>query len=168
MKDRPAIYAAAFVRALATGMAGVLLGVHLAKLKLGPAASGFVVTAGLAGAAGAAVLATFAGDRWGRKRLLIGLALLSAGGGILFALTPDPFLMAVVRPEERTFASGVIHLVRVGAWAVAPSFAGLFMRGALQAAPLFVGAGLKIVYDILLYAAFRRIKPPEEESREPA
>jgi hypothetical protein len=38
------------------------------------------------------------------------------------------------------------------------------MKGVLQAAPLFVGAGLKIVYDILLYAAFRKLKPPEEGS----
>ncbi len=400
MADRRPLYFAVFFRALATGMMGVLLGVHLAKLQVGAASSGLIIAAGLAGVAGAAVLATFAGDRWGRKRILIGLALLSAGGGVLFALTRDPLLMAgaaflgmvngmgrdrgaalileqailpsttsdagrtrvfavynilqdvghalggllaalpavlerfgatsetgafqaaivvyaalmllpvvayaaltgkgeviapkvvvtpesrrilwkicplfaldslgggfltsallayffyerfgveegalgilfffsrianavshvgaawlakriglvntmvfthipsslllmtvpfaptfwvaaalfllreglvemdvptrqsyvmaVVRPEERTFASGVTHLVRVGAWAVAPSFAGLFMRGALQAAPLFVGAGLKIVYDILLYAAFRRIKPPEEERQERA
>ena len=35
--------------------------------------------------------------------------------------------MAVVRPEERTVASGVTNLVRMGGWAVAPAFAGLFM-----------------------------------------
>jgi MFS family permease len=393
--DRRALYSAVFLRALATGMMGVLLGVHLAKLRIGATSSGLIISAGLAGAAGAALLATFAGDRWGRKRFLFGLALVSSGGGVLFSLTLDPlfmagaaflgmvngmgrdrgaalileqailpsttsdqgrtrvfalynilqdvghalggllaglpvaleslgwasepgafrmsillyaglmlapvvayaalksggdvpppkvivtpesrrllwkicplfaldslgggfltsallayffyerfgvgegtlgvlfffarganavshagaawlakriglvntmvfthipsslllmtvpfaptfwvaallfllreglvemdvptrqsYVMAVVRPEERTFASGVTHLVRVGAWAVAPSFAGLFMKGVLQAAPLFVGAGLKIVYDILLYAAFRRIKPPEEE-----
>lgn len=76
--------------------------------------------------------------------------------------TRQSYVMAVVRPEERTFASGVTHLVRMGSWAVAPSLAGLFMKGVLQAAPLFVGAGLKIVYDILLFAAFRHLKPPEE------
>jgi hypothetical protein len=29
-------------------------------------------------------------------------------------------------------------------------------------APLIVGAALKIGYDILLYVAFRRVRPPEE------
>jgi MFS family permease len=396
MIDRRVLYCAAFLRALATGMIGVLLGVYLAKLRLGPTLGGAVVSAGLAGGAGAALLATFRGDRWGAKRFLIGLALLSAGGGVLFALVRDPwlmagvaflgmvngmgrdrgaalileqailpsttsdegrtgvfavynilqdaghalggllaglpsvlerfglaredqafrisilvysgimlsivvlylrlsiavaaaaparprvvspesrrilwkiaplfaldslgggfltsallayffyerfgveqgtlgllffgartanaashlgaawlarriglvntmvfthipsslllltvpfapnfavaaalfllreglvemdvptrqsFVMAVVRPEERTFASGVTGLVRMGAWAVAPAVAGVFIRILAQAAPLFIGAGLKIVYDIALYAAFRKVKPPEE------
>jgi MFS family permease len=76
--------------------------------------------------------------------------------------TRQSYVMALVRPEERTIASGVTHLVRIGAWAVGPSLAGVFMQGAALAAPLLVGAGMKIVYDGLLYAAFRRIRPPEE------
>jgi MFS family permease len=75
--------------------------------------------------------------------------------------TRQSYVMAVVRPEERTFASGLTHLVRLAAWAVAPAFAGLLMRGALGA-PLLVGASMKIGYDLLLYAAFRKHKPPEE------
>jgi len=397
MIDRRVLYVSAFLRALATGMIGVLLGVYLGKLKLNPTLSGAVVSAGLAGGAGAALLATLFGDRWGPKRFLIGLALLSAGGGVLFSLTRDPMLMAaaaflglingmgrdrgaalileqailpsttsdkartgvfavynilqdlghalggllaglpsvlerlglargekafqisilvysglmlstlvlylrlslpggqalpvrapvspesrrilwkisslfsldslgggfltsallayffyerfgveqgaigllffgartanavshlgaawlakriglvntmvfthipsslllltvpfapnfwvaaalfllreglvemdvptrqsyvmaVVRPEERTVASGVTNLVRMGAWSVAPAFAGLFIRTIAQAAPLFIGAGLKIIYDVALYAAFRKVKPPEGRS----
>jgi len=76
--------------------------------------------------------------------------------------TRQSYVMAMVRPEERTFASGVTNLVRMGAWAVAPSFAGLFMSGVSLATPLFAGAGLKIAYDGLLYAAFRHQRPPEE------
>jgi MFS family permease len=76
--------------------------------------------------------------------------------------TRQSYVMAVVRPEERTFASGVTHLVRLGAWAVAPAFAGMLMQGTSLATPLFIGAAMKIGYDILLYAAFRRLKPPEE------
>ena len=34
--DRNLLYAVAFLRALATGMVGVLLGVYLARLGLGP------------------------------------------------------------------------------------------------------------------------------------
>jgi MFS family permease len=78
--------------------------------------------------------------------------------------TRQSYVMAVVRPEERTFASGVTHLVRLGAWAVAPAFAGLLMRGTSLATPLFIGAGMKIGYDILLYVAFRRRRPPEEQA----
>jgi hypothetical protein len=76
--------------------------------------------------------------------------------------TRQSYVMAVVRPEERTFASGITYLVRLGGWAIAPTFAGLLMRGTSLAMPLFVGAGMKIAYDILLYAAFRKRKPPEE------
>jgi len=79
--------------------------------------------------------------------------------------TRQSYVMAMVRPEERTLASGVTHLVRLGAWAVAPSFAGLFMTGVSLATPLFLGAGLKVTYDLLLYNAFVHLKPPEE--REP-
>ncbi len=76
--------------------------------------------------------------------------------------TRQSYVMAVVGPEERTYASGVTHLVRVGGWAVAPSFAGWLMQAASLGAPLFIGAGMKIAYDLLLWRAFRKIKPPEE------
>jgi hypothetical protein len=36
------------------------------------------------------------------------------------------------------------------------------MKGVSLAAPLFVGAGMKITYDVLLYFAFRHRKAPEE------
>jgi MFS family permease len=75
--------------------------------------------------------------------------------------TRQSYVMAVVRPEERTFASGLTHLVRLASWAVAPAFAGLLMRGAIGT-PLVVGASMKIAYDLLLYVAFRGHKPPEE------
>ncbi len=76
--------------------------------------------------------------------------------------TRQSYVMAVVRPEERTLASGVTHLVRMAGWAVAPFVAGLFMEGVSLATPVFIGAGMKILYDLLLYAAFRNLKPPEE------
>jgi MFS family permease len=76
--------------------------------------------------------------------------------------TRQSYVMAVVRAEERTFASGVTHLVRLVGWAAAPAFAGLLMRGLSVGAPLFVGAAMKIAYDVLLYAAFRKVRPPEE------
>ena len=73
--------------------------------------------------------------------------------------------MAVVRPGERTVASGVTQLVRVGGWAVASGIAGWLMQAASLAAPLFIGAGMKIAYDLLLWRAFRKLKPPEEQGQ---
>ena len=78
--------------------------------------------------------------------------------------TRQSYVMAVVQPEERTVASGVTSLVRLAAWAVAPSFAGLFMEGGSFAAPLVVGAAMKITYDLLLWRAFRGVRPPEEQA----
>ena len=77
--------------------------------------------------------------------------------------TRQSYVMAVVRPQERTYASGVTHLVRLGGWSVAPSLAGWLMQTASLAAPLFIGAGMKIAYDLLLWRAFRKLKPPEEQ-----
>jgi MFS family permease len=76
--------------------------------------------------------------------------------------TRQSYVMAVVRPEERTFASGVTHLVRLAGWAFAPAFAGWLMTGASLAVPIYVGAGLKIFYDLMLWRAFRGLPPPEE------
>ncbi len=81
--------------------------------------------------------------------------------------TRQSYIMAIVRPEERTIAAGVTNLVRMAAWAVAPALAGLFMEQASLAAPLFIGASLKICYDFALYRAFRGIKPPEESHDSP-
>lgn len=78
--------------------------------------------------------------------------------------TRQSYVMAVVRPEERVAASGVTHLVRMGAWAVAPSFAGILAEEASLSVPILIGAGMKIGYDLLLYAAFRRVQPPEEHA----
>lgn len=78
--------------------------------------------------------------------------------------TRQSYVMAVVRPEERVVASGVTHLVRTAGWAVAPFFAGALMQGLSLGTPLFVGAGMKLAYDALLYAAFRGTVPPEERA----
>lgn len=78
--------------------------------------------------------------------------------------TRQSYVLAVVRPEERTVASGVTSLVRLAAWAVAPTFAGLFMQEGSFAAPLIVGAAMKITYDLLLWRAFRGVRPPEEHA----
>jgi MFS family permease len=76
--------------------------------------------------------------------------------------TRQSYVVAVVGPHERTFASGLTNVTRNVAWATAPSFAGYVMQHLALAAPLLLGGGIKISYDLLLFAAFRRLKPPEE------
>lgn len=77
--------------------------------------------------------------------------------------TRQSYVMAVVKPAERTFASGVTNVTRNVAWAVGPSFAGVVMQHVALAGPLVIGGVLKIGYDLLLYRAFRHVRPPEEE-----
>jgi len=69
----------------------------------------------------------------------------------------------VVPAEERTYASGVTNLTRNVAWAASSSVAGVFMQAISFNAPLLLGGGLKIFYDILLWRAFRHVAPPEEK-----
>jgi hypothetical protein len=45
---------------------------------------------------------------------------------------------------------------------IAPAFAGVAMQAGALWLPLVAGASIKIAYDLLLWRAFRRIKPPEE------
>jgi hypothetical protein len=69
--------------------------------------------------------------------------------------------MAVVAPHERTRASGIASLVRLGGWTIGQAAAGAAGPAALGVS-LAIGAGMKIGYDLLLFAAFRRHRPPEE------
>lgn len=76
--------------------------------------------------------------------------------------TRQSYVLAVVEPAERTFASGITNLVRLASWAFAPAFAGLLMNGDSMYLPLVIGAAMKISYDALLWRAFRAVRPPEE------
>jgi MFS family permease len=91
-RDRTLLLAGAFGRALATGMIGVLVGIHLAKQGFSPGTIGAVVSAGLAGAAAASVVVTFAGDRLGRRRAFLALSLFGAAGGLVVALAADAWI----------------------------------------------------------------------------
>jgi predicted MFS family arabinose efflux permease len=79
--------------------------------------------------------------------------------------TRQSYVMAVVEPHDRTFAAGLTNLSRNVFWAIASGLGGVLMQTLTFSAPLIVGGGLKIGYDVLLYRKFRYIKPPEELSR---
>ena len=76
--------------------------------------------------------------------------------------TRQSYIVAVVKEEERTQAAGVTNLTRSVAWAVSPMVGGSLMGSVSLSAPLLVAPALKIAYDILLFRAFRHLKPPEE------
>lgn len=76
--------------------------------------------------------------------------------------TRQSYVMAVVQPEERTKAAGLTQMVRMMGWAAAPAFAGYVMQEVSLASPLFIGAGIKLTYDMLVFLSFRKVKPPEE------
>ena len=69
--------------------------------------------------------------------------------------TRQSYVMAVVRPEERSAAAGITGVARTTGAALAPVFAGwMLARQAWMSAPFFFAGALKIVYDLLLYRAF--------------
>jgi MFS family permease len=76
--------------------------------------------------------------------------------------TRQSYVMAIVPPDRRTYASGVTNLTRTVGWAVGPPVAGAIMQSVSLGAPIFIGGGMKIVYDVVLFLSFRRLRPPEE------
>ena len=77
--------------------------------------------------------------------------------------TRQSYVMAVVRPEERSAAAGITGVARTTGAAIAPVFAGwLFARPSLISVPFFIAGTLKVVYDLLLYRGFASARPPEE------
>ena len=81
--------------------------------------------------------------------------------------TRQSYVAALVRPTERTFASGVTNLARNLFWAVGSGVAGVTMQALSFSAPLLLGGGAKVLYDVLLFRSFRKLKPPEEINQEP-
>jgi MFS family permease len=78
--------------------------------------------------------------------------------------TRQSFTMAVVAPDERSAASGVTAIARSVGAAISPSLTGIFLSiPLLLSGPFFLAGGLKIIYDLLLYRSFRKLKPPEEK-----
>jgi MFS family permease len=75
------------------------------------------------------------------------------------------YVVAVVTPEERTAASSFTTTAKSAAQAVSPSISGPAVQAAGTGLPFYLGGGLKILYDILLWRSFRKIHTPEEEAR---
>ena len=77
--------------------------------------------------------------------------------------TRQSYIMAVVRPEERSAAAGITGVARTIGATISPLFVGfMFTRPALINVPFFIAGTLKILYDLLLYREFITVRPPEE------
>jgi MFS family permease len=79
--------------------------------------------------------------------------------------TRQSYTMAVVSPDERSAAAGITGIARTTGASLSPVITGpLLAQSSLLSLPFFLSGGLKIVYDLLLYRSFRKVKPPEEKN----
>ncbi len=77
--------------------------------------------------------------------------------------TRQSYTAAVVKPEERSAAAGITGIARSAGVSIAPLLTGLFLSNPmLLSVPFFLGGGLKVIYDLLLYRSFKATRPPEE------
>jgi MFS family permease len=90
---------------------------------------------------------------WAAVGLLWGRHLLSQ----MDVPTRQAYLMAAVEDREREAAASATNLSRTMAQAVSPALTGWVMQALALSAPFVLGGGLKIVYDLSLYATCRRV-----------
>lgn len=77
--------------------------------------------------------------------------------------TRQAYVMAVVEDHEREAAATTTTLWRTVAQAISPAATGWVMATIALSAPFILGGTLKIIYDVVLYATFRDVKPRAEE-----
>jgi len=77
--------------------------------------------------------------------------------------TRQSYTMAVVEPNERAASAGVLSVARNAGAAIAPLFTGAILASPTLGLPFLLAGGLKIVYDLWIFAVFRHVKPPEEK-----
>ena len=78
--------------------------------------------------------------------------------------TRSSYVMAIVLPEERPAAASITSVPRSLASAASPFIAGWMLGVSSFGWPLVAAGAIKIAYDLMLLAMFRRVRPPEEET----
>jgi MFS family permease len=76
--------------------------------------------------------------------------------------TRQSYTMAVVDPEERAASAGILSVARNGGAALAPLFTGAVLAVPSLGLPFLLAGGLKVIYDLWIFALFRHVKPSEE------
>jgi predicted MFS family arabinose efflux permease len=72
------------------------------------------------------------------------------------------YVVAMVDPQERTAAASFTNTARYVARPFGAASAGALMQGVAVGAPWVVAGTLKVVYDLALYATFRKVPLPED------
>ncbi len=77
--------------------------------------------------------------------------------------TRQAYTMALVAPEERTAAASVTSLARSAGSASSPIISGLLLQGPLPVLglPFVLAGGIKVAYDLTLWAVFHRVDTVE-------
>lgn len=97
---------------------------------------------------------------------VIGLLFIRSALSQMDVPTRSSYVMAVVTPAERPAAASVTSVPRSLASAAGPFLSGYLLGLSAFGWPLVVAGVLKMVYDLLLLAMFRHVKPPEEVARD--
>jgi MFS family permease len=75
--------------------------------------------------------------------------------------TRQAWVMTIVPDHEREAAATTTTLWRTSAQAITPLVTGWIMQSVTLSAPFVLGGGLKIVYDVLLWRAFKDLEPAD-------
>lgn len=94
--------------------------------------------------------------------LAVGVLLLRFSISQMDVPTRQAYTMALVPPNERSAAAGVTAIARTVGASLSPLAAGpLYGLASLASIPFFISGGLKIIYDVVIWLTFRRVKLPE-------
>jgi MFS family permease len=91
--------------------------------------------------------------------VVMGLLLLRSALSQMDVPARNAYVMSVVTPAERPAAASFTAVPRSLASAISPSLTGAMFAAGAMAAPLVACGVLKIAYDLVLFAAFRRVGP---------
>jgi MFS family permease len=64
--------------------------------------------------------------------------------------------MAIVEPDERAAAAGILSVSRNAGAALAPLFTGAILANPVLGWPFLLAGGLKVIYDLMIFAVFRK------------
>jgi MFS family permease len=76
--------------------------------------------------------------------------------------TRQSYTMAIVDSGERAASAGIMSVARNTGAAAAPLFASAILAIPSLGLPFLLAGGLKIIYDVWIFAVFRHVRPPEE------
>jgi MFS family permease len=95
---------------------------------------------------------------------VVALLLVRAALSQMDVPTRSSYVMAIVTPGERPAAASLTAVPRSAAAALGPIVAGSMLGAGAFGWPLVIAGAVKIAYDLMLLAMFRKVRPPEETS----